>query len=120
MTEGLIYWPLFVKGVEIMLRKNWLSILAEREVPRSVEIADGLMNLWLLWIGVCAVYDVSLLLPPPHPTTLNPTQFHTYRHVTPNTGPGNMATITIPHRVMLTTCTSTTVIKNAMRMLTHL
>ena len=48
MAEGLIYHmtpenlkifmlgralTTFVKGMKIMLRKNWLSILAEREVP---------------------------------------------------------------------------------------
>ena len=50
MAEGLIYhmtptnlkkfmlgWALatFVKGMKIRLRKNWLSILAKREVPQS-------------------------------------------------------------------------------------
>ena len=34
----------FFKRMKIRLRKNWLSILAEREVP-SVEIDDDLANL---------------------------------------------------------------------------
>ena len=38
-------WALatFVKGMKIRLRKNWLSILAKRKIPR-VEIACGVMN----------------------------------------------------------------------------
>ena len=44
-----------------------------------------------------AVYDVSHLLPQPHPTTFNPTLSHNmYCHLTTNT-PSNTTTITIPH-----------------------
>ena len=44
----MLGWALatFVKAMKLRLRKNWLSILAEREVPYSVEIGDGLVKLW--------------------------------------------------------------------------
>ena len=65
------------KGMKIRLHKNWLSILAEREVP-SVEIDDGMVNLGLIMmdIWVCAMNDLSHLLPPPtqpHSTPPYPT-----------------------------------------------
>ena len=42
-----------------LLRKNWLSILAEREVP-SEEIYDGMVNLWLIMIDM-GLHDKNLL-----------------------------------------------------------
>ena len=52
----------FVKGMKIRLRKNWLSILAVREVP-SVEIADGVRNLLLIMMDMgCAVYDMAYVI----------------------------------------------------------
>ena len=60
----MLGWALatFVKGMKIRLRKNWLSILAEREVPR-VEIAGGVMNLWLIMMDMgCAVYDMVYVI----------------------------------------------------------
>ena len=79
MAEGLIYhmtpkhlkiihawqlgWALatFVKGMKFRLRKNWLSILAEWEVPQSINClwCDELMinydgyGLCCVWHGLC-------------------------------------------------------------------
>ena len=58
--NSMLRWALatFVKGMKIRLRKNWLSILAEQEVP-SVQIAGGVMNLLLITMDMgCAVYDM--------------------------------------------------------------
>ena len=51
------------------------------------------MSIW-----VCAVYDVSQLLPPPHPTAPHPTCTVT----SPRT-PSNTAKLPKPHQIMLTT-----------------
>ena len=60
----MLGWALatFVKGVKIRLRKNWLSVLAEREVPQR-EIAGGLMNFWLTMMDMgCTVYDMVYVI----------------------------------------------------------
>ena len=55
----MLEWALatFVKGMEIRLRKNWLSILAKREVPQSRNCLwyDELMINYNMG---CVVYDV--------------------------------------------------------------
>ena len=55
----MLGWALatFVKGMKIRLRKNWLSILAKREVPQSRNC------LWCdeLMMG-CVVYDVVYVI----------------------------------------------------------
>ena len=84
----MLQWALttFVKGMKIGLRKNWLSILAEREVP-SVEIDDGMVNLWLIMMdmGLCHEGRVPPLAPT-HSTTLNPTLSHNmFQNLTNNT-----------------------------------
>ena len=52
----MLGWALatFVKGMKIRLRKNWLSFWLSEKSP-SIEIADGLMNLWLITMdmGLC-------------------------------------------------------------------
>ena len=56
----MLGWALatFVKGVKIRLRKNWMSVLAERKAL-SVETAGSVMNLWLIMMDMgCAVYDM--------------------------------------------------------------
>ena len=64
----MLWWALasFVKGMKIRLRKNLLPIMAEREVP-NVEIDDGLVNLWLIMMGMglCRVWRVPTLAPAP-------------------------------------------------------
>ena len=77
MAEGLIYhmtptnlkifmlgWALatFVKGMKIRLRKNWLSILAKREVPQSRNClwCDELI-INMIDMG-CVVYDVVYVI----------------------------------------------------------
>ena len=60
----MLGWALatFVKGMKIRLRKNWLSILAEREVS-SVEISGGVRNLWLIMMDMgCAVYGMAYVI----------------------------------------------------------
>ena len=48
---------------------------------------------------VCAVYDVSHLLPQPHPTTFNPTLSHNmYCHVTTNIQQHRYHYHTTPHQ----------------------
>ena len=67
ISENTLYlhgWALatLVKGVKIRLRKNWLSVLAERK-SLSVEIAGGVMNLWLIMMDIgCAVYDMVYVI----------------------------------------------------------
>ena len=73
----MLRWALatFIKGIQIRLHKNWLSILAEREVPH-VEIDDGLVNFMINYDGygfVPAVWRVPRPTQPhstpPYPTT---------------------------------------------------
>ena len=70
MAQGLIYHDTqksenvstghFCKGYETRLRKNWLSISAEREVPRDENL---ITNLWLIMMDmVCAVYGVVYVI----------------------------------------------------------
>ena len=133
LAKGLIYhmtpktwksfmlgWALatFVEGVRIRLRKNWLPILGEREVPqhRNCRWSDEFM-INHDGYGFCAVCNVSHLLPPTPPTQPYPTPPHptTCTVTWPRTG-SNTTTITIPH---FTKCYkphfhNPTVIKNVM------
>ena len=61
---------------------------------------------------VCAVYDVSHLLPQPHPTTFNPTLSHNmYCHVTTNIQQHHYHYHTTPHQVSNANNTSTILAK---------
>ena len=52
----------FVKGMQIRLRKSWLSVLAEWKVSQRIEIAGGVMNLWLIMMDIgCIVYEMVYL-----------------------------------------------------------
>ena len=89
----MLGWALatFVKGIKIRLRKNWLS--------PSIEIADGLMNLWLITMdmGLCCVWRVPLLAPAqPNYIQPHPISHNMYRHLTTNTQQHHY-TITIPY-----------------------
>ena len=60
----MLGWALatFVKGMKIRLRKKWLSFWMSEKSP-SVEIAGGVMNLWLIMMDIgCAVYDVVYVI----------------------------------------------------------
>ena len=85
----MLRWALatFVKGMKIRLRKNWLSILSEREVPQRRNWR-WYGDLWLIMMdhmGLCHEWRVPPLAPT-HPTTLNPTLSHNmYQNLTNNT-----------------------------------
>ena len=84
----MLRWALatFVKGMKIRLRKNWLSILAEREVLKR-RIDDGMVNLWWIMMDMGLWHEWRVPpLSPTHPTTLNPTLSHNmYQNLTNNT-----------------------------------
>ena len=86
----MLRWALatFVKGMKIRLRKNWLSTLAERELPQRRN--------WRWYGGFMINYDGCGFVPwmtcptsCPHstqPQTLNPTLSHTmYQNLTNKT-----------------------------------
>ena len=61
----MLGWALatFVKGVKIRLRKNCGCLLWLSEKSLSIEIAGGVMKLWLLMMDMgCAVYDMVYVI----------------------------------------------------------
>ena len=92
----MLRWALatFVKGMKIRLRKNWLLILAEREVPqrRNWRWYGEFTRLIMMDMGLCHEWCVPPLAPT-HPTTLILTLSHNmYQNLTIT--PSNTDTIT--------------------------
>ena len=81
----MLRWALatIVKGMKIGMRKNWLL----REKSPSVQIDDGMVNLWLIMMDMGLYHEWRVPpLAPNHPTTLNPTLSHNmYQNLTNNT-----------------------------------
>ena len=107
-------WPLLLRVWKLGCARFdcpfWLS-----EKSPNVEIADGLMNLWLIMMdmGLCYVWRVPALVP----TQLNHTQPHPIPQHVPSPHheqPVTLLPFQLPQQVMLTTLHNPSVIKNVM------
>ena len=87
--SSMLGWALatFVKDMKIRLRKNWLSILAERELPHCWWSEEFMINYYGYGFVPCMMCPTTCSRPtkPPYPTTCTITSPRT---------PSNTATIT--------------------------
>ena len=89
------HWPFLLRVWKLGCARIGFPFWLSEKSP-SVEIDDGMVNLWLnmMDIWVWAMNDVSHLLPPPTPPHLTPSYPTTYTKTSPIT-PSNTCTDTI-------------------------